>query len=69
MDYLNWVDVYNEKDKSTIGAWVLIEDINSGEMISVNKSNTETGKYLVVLPAGRNYSVSANKEGYFFLYR
>ncbi len=31
------------------------------------KSNAATGKYLVVLPAGRTYSVSANREGFFFL--
>ena len=58
--------VTNAKTKDPIGAWVLIEDINTGEMISVNKSNEETGQYLVVLPAGRNYSVSANKEAFFF---
>ncbi len=58
--------VSNAKDHKPIGAWVLIEDINTGEMISMNKSNSETGKYLVVLPAGRNYSVSANKEAFFF---
>jgi outer membrane protein OmpA-like peptidoglycan-associated protein len=58
--------VSNAKTKDPIGAWVLIEDINTGEMISVNKSNEETGFYLVVLPAGRNYSVSANREAFFF---
>jgi len=58
--------VSNAKKQEPVGAWVLIEDINTGEMISVNKSNSETGKYLVVLPSGRNYSVTANKEGYFF---
>jgi outer membrane protein OmpA-like peptidoglycan-associated protein/Tol biopolymer transport system component len=58
--------VTSEKTKAKIGAYVLVEDLNSGELIAVNKSNTLTGKYLVVLPAGRSYSVSANKEGYFF---
>lgn len=58
--------VSNSKTQEPIGAVVLIEDINSGELISVNKSNSSSGEYLVVLPAGRNYSVSASSKGFFF---
>ena len=58
--------VTNSKSQNKIGAWVLVEDINTGELIATAKSNSETGEYLVVLPSGRNYSVSANKEGFFF---
>lgn len=58
--------VSNSKTNAPIGAVVLIEDINSGELISVNKSNSSSGEYLVVLPAGRNYSVSASSKGFFF---
>ena len=58
--------VSNSKTDAPIGAVVLIEDINSGELISVNKSNSSSGEYLVVLPAGRNYSVSASSKGFFF---
>ncbi len=58
--------VTNAKNKANIDAWVLVEDINSGELIATAKSNSKSGEYLVVLPAGRNYSVSANKEGFFF---
>lgn len=58
--------VTNAKDNKLLGAWVLVEDINSGELIATSKSNSETGKYLVVLPSGRNYSVSANREAFFF---
>ncbi|HCX22807.1 MAG TPA: hypothetical protein DHN29_12880 [Cytophagales bacterium] len=58
--------VSNSKTQAPIGAVVLIEDINSGELISVNKSNSSSGEYLVVLPAGRNYSVSASSKGFFF---
>lgn len=46
--------------------YVMVEDINTAELIAVSKSNSATGKYLVVLPAGKTYSVSANKEGFFF---
>jgi outer membrane protein OmpA-like peptidoglycan-associated protein/tetratricopeptide (TPR) repeat protein len=58
--------VSNAKNNEKVGAYVLVEDMNSGELIAVNKSNSATGKYLIVLPAGRTYSVSANKEGFFF---
>lgn len=58
--------VSNANNKAMIGAWVLVEDINTGELIASAKSNSASGQYLVVLPSGRNYSVSANKEGYFF---
>jgi len=58
--------VTNAKTKSPVGAYVMVEDINTGELIAVNKSNSVTGKYLIVLPAGRTYSVSANKESFFF---
>jgi outer membrane protein OmpA-like peptidoglycan-associated protein len=58
--------VTNVKDGVNVSAYILVEDLNSGELIAVNKSNSATGQYLVVLPAGRTYSVSSNKEGYFF---
>ena len=58
--------VSNANDNKPIQSWVLLEDLETGDLIASNKSNSVTGKYLVVLPAGRNYSVSANKDGYFF---
>ncbi|MFY0626546.1 MAG: PD40 domain-containing protein [Reichenbachiella sp.] len=47
-------------------ALVMVEDMDTGELLAVNKSNSETGDYQVVLPVGRNYSVSATKDSYFF---
>ncbi|MCV9385869.1 OmpA family protein [Reichenbachiella ulvae] len=58
--------VANANNSAPIGAVVLVEDLETGELIALNKSNDETGEYLIVLPAGRSYSVSATKEGYFF---
>lgn len=58
--------VSNSENSEPLSALVLIEDLNSGELIATNKSNEETGEYLVVLPAGRDYSVSANAHGFFF---
>lgn len=58
--------VTNAKTNEHVGGFVMVEDMDTGELIAVNKSNSVTGKYIVVLPGGRNYSVSANKEGFFF---
>lgn len=58
--------VSDARSDQPLGAYVLVEDLTTGELIAVNKSNSVTGHYLVVLPAGRKYSVSANKESFFF---
>ncbi len=58
--------VSNSETKAPLGALVLIEDINTGEVIAINKSNSVSGEYLTVLPAGRDYSVSASSKGFFF---
>ena len=58
--------VTNLKTKAPVGGYVMVEDLNTAELIAVSKSNSATGKYLVVLPAGKTYSVSANKEGFIF---
>jgi outer membrane protein OmpA-like peptidoglycan-associated protein len=49
-----------------LGAWVLVEDLQNGDLVATYKSNQASGQYLVVLPAGRDYSVSATREGFFF---
>lgn len=58
--------VTNAKNNAKIDAWILVEDLTTGELIATTKSNSVSGEYLVVLPSGKNYSVSANKEGFFF---
>jgi outer membrane protein OmpA-like peptidoglycan-associated protein/Tol biopolymer transport system component len=58
--------ISDAKSSDPLGAWVLIEDINTGELITLSKSNETSGEYLVVLPVGRDYSVSVNSDGFFF---
>lgn len=58
--------VSNSETEEPLGSLLLIEDLNSGELIASNKSNELTGEYLVVLPSGRDYSVSVSAEGFFF---
>ncbi|MEM0941039.1 MAG: OmpA family protein [Bacteroidota bacterium] len=58
--------VSHSETKNPLSALLLIEDLNSGELIATNKSNELSGEYLVVLPSGRDYSVSVSSEGFFF---
>ncbi|MCB0481195.1 MAG: OmpA family protein [Flavobacteriales bacterium] len=41
-----------------LGADIEVKIMETGEMVYVGKANSVTGKYLVVLPAGKNYSVT-----------
>lgn len=58
--------VTNAKTGARVSAHVMVEDLNTGEIIALVKSNSVSGRYLVVLPSGKSYSVSANKESFFF---
>jgi outer membrane protein OmpA-like peptidoglycan-associated protein len=58
--------VSDVKTKKPLGARVLVEDLQSGELVASARSNSDTGRYLVVLPSGRTYSVSTSRDGYFF---
>ncbi|MCH2230237.1 MAG: OmpA family protein [Crocinitomicaceae bacterium] len=43
-----------------------IVDNSKSVVIAMFKSNSSTGKYLVSLPAGKNYGIAVKKEGYLF---
>lgn len=43
-----------------------IVDNQKNVVIATFKSNSSTGKYLVSLPAGKNYGIAVKKEGYLF---
>lgn len=43
-----------------------IVDNAANKVIATFKSNSSTGKYLVSLPAGKNYGIAVKKEGYLF---
>ncbi len=51
---------------SPLGAEIEISDNDKNEIIANISSNSSTGKYLVSLPAGRNYGIAIKKEGYLF---
>jgi len=47
-------------------ATIEIIDNQANQVIASFTSNSSTGKYLVSLPAGKNYGIAAKKEGYLF---
>ncbi|MEM9023541.1 MAG: hypothetical protein AAGB22_07355, partial [Bacteroidota bacterium] len=52
--------------RKPVEAAINITDNAKGEVISSFASNAATGKFLLSLPAGRNYGISLEAEGYLF---
>lgn len=52
--------------KQPLEAIIEIVDNLKNEVIASFTSNSSTGKYLVSLPAGRNYGIAVKKENYLF---
>lgn len=49
-----------------LGADIELVDNTANQVVATFKSNEATGKYLVSLPAGKNYGIAVKKEGYLF---
>lgn len=57
------------KDALTLNpveAQIEIVDNVKNEVISIQNSNSSTGKFVVTLPSGRNYGIAVKAEGYLF---
>ncbi|MFK7784558.1 MAG: OmpA family protein [Crocinitomicaceae bacterium] len=52
--------------KELLGAEIEIVDNEANEVIATFKSNSTTGKFLVSLPAGKNYGIAVKKADYLF---
>lgn len=52
--------------KKPLEAEIEIVDNQANMTIATFKSNSTTGRYLVSLPAGKNYGIAVKKEGYLF---
>jgi outer membrane protein OmpA-like peptidoglycan-associated protein len=53
------------KDESKpVGARVKVYDNTTKELVQDIEANSESGKFLIALPPGRNYQVSIDKNGY-----
>jgi outer membrane protein OmpA-like peptidoglycan-associated protein len=58
--------ILDDKTNKPISATIEIIDNEKNEVIASFKSNSVTGKYLVSMPAGKNYGISVHKEDYLF---
>jgi len=45
-------------------AEIIVTDNESGELMGIYNPNTKTGKYLIILPKGRNYNISYEADGH-----
>jgi outer membrane protein OmpA-like peptidoglycan-associated protein/tetratricopeptide (TPR) repeat protein len=52
--------------KAPLEAEIEIVDNTANKTIATFKSNSKTGRYLVSLPAGKNYGIAVKKDGYLF---
>ncbi|MCS6823445.1 MAG: OmpA family protein [Cytophagaceae bacterium] len=52
--------------KKPLAASIVVTDLTTQEPIGVYTSNISTGKYTVILPAGKNYGIAVEAQGYLF---
>jgi len=48
------------------GATITVKDNATGEVVGIYTPNSSTGKYLFILPPGKNYNIAYEAEGYLF---
>lgn len=58
--------VLDAKTNKPLEAALEITDNEKNEVIATFLTNSETGKYLVTLPSGKNYGIAVTCEDYFF---
>jgi outer membrane protein OmpA-like peptidoglycan-associated protein len=58
--------VYDVETNDPLQAECRLMDPASGELIAIQKSNKVDGRYLVVLPVGKEYAFNVDKAGYLF---
>ena len=49
-----------------LSAKITVIDNNTQEILGIYTSNSSTGNYIVILPAGKNYAVTVESPGYMF---
>jgi outer membrane protein OmpA-like peptidoglycan-associated protein len=52
--------------KAALGANITVSDLATQKVIGVYTSNSNTGRYTVILPAGKNYAIAVESNGYLF---
>ncbi|MFH1005238.1 MAG: OmpA family protein [Bacteroidota bacterium] len=59
-------NVFDVLTKQPLEAEIELVDNQLNQVIATFKSNSSSGKFLVSLPAGKNYGIAVKKEGYLF---
>ena len=52
--------------KKPVAATIIVTDLGTQQVIGIYNSNATTGKYTVILPAGKNYGITVEAQGYLF---
>lgn len=52
--------------KALSGVRIVVTDNETGELIGIYTPNAKTGKYLLILPPGKDYNIAVEAEGYLF---
>ncbi len=58
--------ITDKKTGEPLQAEITLTNVNTNEQLTSFTSNSETGKYLVTLPAGKNYGIAVRADGYLF---
>jgi outer membrane protein OmpA-like peptidoglycan-associated protein len=58
--------ITDKKTGKPLEATIEIYDNDEDVLVGTFESNSATGKYMISLPAGRNYGISVKKKGYLF---
>lgn len=58
--------VSDAKTQLPLEANIDIVDLNNNKSVANFKTNSQSGKYIINLPSGKNYGLNVNKEGYLF---
>lgn len=58
--------VMDAETKAPLGSIIEVVDNEKNEIIGTFSSNSESGKYLISLPSGKNYGINFSAEGYLF---
>lgn len=63
---VNVTGIISNQDNDPIKATLFWSDLDTGEQLGYITSNQESGEYLVTLPYGKRYLITANQKGYLF---
>jgi outer membrane protein OmpA-like peptidoglycan-associated protein/tetratricopeptide (TPR) repeat protein len=58
--------IFGCDDKNPVAATIIVTDNSTGKPVGVYNSNSSTGRYTVILPAGKDYGIAVEAPHYLF---